>query len=209
MNIKSLWIITGIVGSVFLIILISLAAADKIKIGSLILAVVIVILLSAAVIMVFWYIDKNKRSVVVGREGEKKRIITPDEAAKLVNEILIHNYAEYEDEVKYKNVWSVGESKTPVYVRLVKGKFDNNYIGIVINLEDSSRTGYNEYREEDTSMREIMDDLRDMANSVAFSPRPTPSTRTITHFDPVTGRIASVHDIPVSEIEKKEEGDLK
>jgi len=172
---KVLWVLTGIIGSVFLIIVASLAIAGKIKTTSLIIFVVIILLLVFAIDMFFWFIRKGKK-VSVEREGRKIKVIDLEQAREITKDMLMsEQYSEYIREERYEDIWHLGVKETPVYVRLVKGEFDGNLLGLIVNMENPERRGIKEYKETEINQQNILLDMERRGNLIAMSPRAIPS----------------------------------
>jgi len=173
---KPLWILSAVIGAVFLIIVISLAVADKIQTTALIVFTVI-ILLAVFLIDMSFYIVNKKRGNDLEVEHKKIKIISKDDARKIVEEMLMDtNISEYEDECLYEDIWHMGESKTPIYIKCVRGKFEGNLYGIIINMENAEKQSIKEYIESKVTETEIEIDIEKRANFIAVSPRPTPSS---------------------------------
>lgn len=172
---KMLWILSGIIGTVFLIIVISLAIAGKIKTTALIIFIIIIVLLVFIIDMTFWFIRKSKK-IKIEVDGVKTKVINLPTAREIFKQmILSEQYSEYEKEQILEDVWNMGESNTPVYVKLIKGEFDGNLLGGVINLENSEKRGIKEYKEVEITRDNIFTDLERRANLVAISPKSMPS----------------------------------
>lgn len=207
---KVLWILSGIIGSIFLIIVISLAVADKIKTSSLIIFIIIIILVVITIDLLFLFIRREKR-VSVEKEGKKIKVIDLETAREMAKGMLMSlQYSEYIRDERYEDVWHMGESKTPVYVRLVKGEFDGNLLGLVINMEDPIKRGIKEYREVDISEKDILNDIERRANFVAMSPRPMPSQEEEIIERPTGERITRKRRISKEDkLPSQQEGGLK
>ena len=186
MSIKWLWIISGIIAFMFLILLISLAAADKIKIFSAIIFCIIIVLIIAAVDFLFWFLGKKNNSNIEPDKKTKK--ITKDEANEMADEMMFNKYAEYEMERTYEDIWAAGSTNTPVFARLSVGEFSGDMFGIVINMEDPDRTGIKVYKIMEDDRKSIDYDLKNRANLVAVSPNLTIPERTVEEYDPLSGR---------------------
>ena len=84
-------------------------------------------------------------------------------------------YSEYEKSRIYEDVWHKGESKTPIYVVLIEGKFRGHYYGILVNLEHCEKKSIKEYKLSEWKQSEIEEDMERRANFLAVSPRPMPN----------------------------------
>lgn len=186
MKTKWLWIISGIIAFMFLVLLISLAATDNIGILPAIMFCIIIVLIIAAVDFLFWFLGKRSSSEVHPNRTTKK--ITKDEANDIADSMMLDIYAEYEEERPYEDIWAAGSTNTPVFVRLSRGEFSGDMFGIVINMEDPDRTGIKVYKEMEVDSKSIDYDLRDRANLVAISPNPPVPVQEVEQFDALTGR---------------------
>ena len=186
MKTKWLWIISGIIAFMFLVLLISLAATDNIGILPAIMFCIIIVLIIAAVDFLFWFLGKRSSSEVHPNRTTKK--ITKDEANDIADSMMLDIYAEYEEERPYEDIWAAGSTNTPVFVRLSRGEFSGDMFGIVINMEDPDRTGIKVYKIMEDDRKSIDYDLKNRANLVAVSPNLTIPERTVEEYDPLSGR---------------------
>lgn len=171
---KLFWVLSGIIGAVFLVIIASLGFADKIQMNTIIIFIIVVLLLVFIVDMSFWFIRKGQK-IKVENEGKIVKVITLEEARKIAKTILMSTqYSEYERERPFESVWGMGDGNTPVYVRVSIGEFDNQYIGICINMEDSKRRSSKEFTKT-MELNNVLEDLKREANLVATKPKAIPS----------------------------------
>lgn len=205
MKSKWLWIISGIIGGIFLIVLISLAATEKIRVLPAVIFIIIVILLIVIIDLVFWFIGRGKKDIKVPDKITKR--VNKDQANKISDEMMLDKYAEYEKERPYEDIWSAGSTNTPVFVRLSKGEFTGDLFGIVINMQDPDRTGIRQYKETECDVKSIDIDLKERANLVAMSPVPSVPEQVIEEYDPLTRRSVKTR-IPIK-LEEDKKGELE
>ena len=114
-----------------------------------------------------------------------------------------------EGECLYEDIWHMGESKTPVYVKLVKGEFDGKVFGVLINMENSEKRSVKQYTEYEITKEELETDMNKRANILAVSPRPTPSSEEEVIERPSGERVTRKRILSKPEQESKKEGELK
>lgn len=171
---KSLFILSGIIGAVFLVIVISLAVADKINSAALIIFIIIIVLLALIVDGFFWFVRKGKK-ISVEQEGQRIKAINLDTAREVADDILMSKqFSEYERERPYENVVAMGRGNTPMYLRISVGEFDGKYIAICVNMQDPKRRGSREYPKS-MKVEDVLEDFKKEANLTSSDPIPTPS----------------------------------
>jgi len=172
---KVLWLLSGIIGSIFFIIVVSLALAKKIKVSSLIILTFVIILSVVMIDLAFYLIRKQKKISV--ERGDRQYTSIDLCAAREISASLIKSqqYSEYEEECLQEDIWHMGESKTPVYSKLIRGMFDKKLIGILVNMENAKKMSSKEYSESEYTKEQIMADMTTRANLLAVSPKPTPN----------------------------------
>jgi len=206
---KILWILSGILGTIFLIIVISLAIMDKIKTTALIIFIVIIVLAVFVVDMSF-YLVRKKKKISVETGSKKIKAIDLLTAQNLAKELLMsEQFSEYEKECKYEDIWHMGDSKTPIYAKLVVGEFDGNLLGILVNMEISEKRGIKEYKEYEITRDKILEDMERRANFLAVSPRPVPAHEEEIIEKPSGERVVRRRVLAAKEAEEKESGGLK
>ena len=201
--------ISGIIGVLFLLILIVLKVSDKIKLGGLILFSVIVIILIVSVDLGFNFINSKKKVSDIIKNG--KKVLTLQEARNLAkSKLLDKQYADYEKENKWEDVLEMGKNNTPIYFKLVRGEFEGVLYGIIINMQDLTRGGIKEYDDSHLSLDNIKEDMFRRGNLAAFSPAPDVPIKTTTSFDPLTCRsVVQTEPLENKENEKENKGELR
>lgn len=207
---KTLFVLSGIIGGIFILIMIVLAVSDKIKLGPMIIFVVIVIVIIAAVDGIFYF--KNKQNPDGDPIAAQKDAISREQAKALSDELLgspdIAEIPSVEEGNVYEDVLEFGSKNTPIFIRIVRGEFEKKMYGIVINMLEPQRRGIEEYDDTKMTYEDIKAEVFKRANAAAFSPRPEIPYRKTKNYDPLTGRTIEQEE-PVfdyTQLQKKEEG---
>jgi len=209
MKTRTIWILSGILAVFFILFLVAIKVWTDIEIGTggMIIWIIIIILLAVGVDFTFWYLRVRKE--VKEKEQEKKKLITLDEARNKVKELLMsEQYSEYERESLFEKVWHVGKSKTPMYVKLIKGEFDGDLFGIIVNMNYSDITSVQVYKEVEITREEILQDMKDTANGMAEVPEEIPDVEEEIIERPSGERTHRFRKFRKEE-EKKEQGGLE
>jgi|WetSurMetagenome_2_1015567.scaffolds.fasta_scaffold121436_2 hypothetical protein len=186
---KTLYIISGIICLLFLIVFFTLFGMGNIKLSALITFVIIVIILVSIVDILYWYVNKTKTDIVTNDKN-----IDKSEAKLLAIEMLNNNYFENVDEIDYEDVLEMGTKNTPIYVLVVRGEFEKKLYGIVINMKDTTRSGIKKYSDTQIKIEDIKADVLDRANSCAFSPKAAQQFKEMQTIDPFSGKLVQIKE---------------
>ena len=185
MKIKILYWLSGIIGIIFIIFFIILASLKKVNLGIGIAAIIIVLLLVGVGDTIVWFIN-SRRGV---KEEKKSKLASLEDLRAISIKALIEDYYEYEKDLLWEDIIEMGDKHTPIYIKLVRGEFENRLYGIVINVADViNRKGIAEYDDKRMSMEEIKIDILKRANLAAYSPKEERPMREMRSFDPISGR---------------------
>lgn len=204
---KVLFTLSGILGAVFVIIFISVATStDRLSISAGIFASIIVILLIGMADVVYWLFNSRKKV----KEINKGKQVTPEVLKALSDELLFKDYSEYEGRLLSCDMPEMGSGRTPIYIRIFRGQFEEKIYGVVINTQDLNRKGIEEYDDSVVTRDEIKMDILRRANLAAFAPKEQPLFKTMSGFNPFTGTVIQQQEpLPDFKDEKKEGGGLK
>lgn len=198
---RILFFISGIIGVVFLILVIALNVTEVINFGSMMAGILVIMLIVILANVVNWWVKSRKIEGVPSSKSMKV-----EEARAFAQEIITGTtYSEIERELLHEDVWSMGRKNTPIYVRLVKGDFDGNIISVLINMENPQKFGHKPYSPE-LRQEEIERDILKRANLLSATPKPEERHKVISSLDPHTGQIVS-QETPIEE--QEEEGGLQ
>ncbi len=208
---KTLYLLSGIIGVAFIIVLIILRATDKIKLGNLLIFSGIIIALVIFVDVGVTMFQGRKLNIPNKTSGNKT--VSLDEVREIAKKKLMEvQYAEYEKEKLWEDILGMGRNNTPTYFKLVRGEFERKLYGIIINMVDTERGGIKPYDDTKMSEEKIKQDMLERGNLAAFMPSPTTPMRTTEIQDPMSGKTILTREPsfarPAME-EKNEEGGLQ
>lgn len=203
MNIKILYYISGVLGVLFIIVFIILASLNKVSFAFGISAGLVILLLVGLGDVIIWFVT-SKRKVA---ETPTKKLMTMEEARKAATESLMTlDYLEYEKEILWEDIIGMGTKNTPVYIKLVRGEFENKLYGIIINLEEK-KPGVKEYDDKKIHFEAIKNDLLYRANLASSAPKEERPMKEIRSLDPFTGReVYSKEPLPGEILKEEEKG---
>lgn len=201
-----LWIMSGIIGGLFIITVLILYFNNKIKIGGLVIFSVVIVLIVIAVNLIFMFRNKT---IDVTKNGESKTTIKLEEARKMADGLMLNQqHSDYEKERLIEGVWSKGKANTPIYVRASIGVFESIFYAICINMENPTKYSVREYPKT-FSQKELEYALDVDSNLISSDPKPIPRKEEELIEDPTGRRIIRTRDIANQEEQKPKDGGLE
>lgn len=210
MKTKILWWITGIIGVVFILFLVILAATtDIVKFGAVAVFSIIIIFIVIGINLISIYLKRKRDTITTEKDGMKMKAITLDEAKIVATKAIeSEQYSDYIHEKIFEGIWNKGHNNSPIYVLLCEGEFESVYYGICINMENSKPI-VRKYEKTKDINKFILPDLEHWSNLISTSPRPTPRTEEELIERPSGERVIRTRDINDEVKEEKKEGELK
>lgn len=205
---RTIWIISWIIGAVFVAILISLTAADKLSVGFMFVWITLTLFIVFIVDLSFYFIRKQK-TISIEQEGIKVKVINLETAREMANKIIMSTqFSEYERESWDNTVYNCGDSRTPIYHKTIIGEFDGNVISILINMENKERISSKEYYLSEMNKEQIYADIDKRANKLASVPAAMPSSEDEVVEKPSGERVYRKRQLTRETVPQEKKGDL-
>lgn len=199
---KVLFFISGIIGIVFLILVIALNVTEVINFGSMMAGIVVIMLIVILANILNWWLKSRQNA-----PAPSSKAIKIEQAKEIAKRIVSEEYSEIEREVYYEDIWTMGRQNTPIYVRLGVGDFDGNIINVLVNMENPEKVSHKGYDPE-TKQDLVERDVSRRANLLSGAPRQEDKHKVISSLDPESGKII-YEDTPISAPEEEEGGGLQ
>lgn len=208
MKAKLFYWLSGTIGGLFLLALFLLKTFDKVQWGGFIFFIIIIIILVIGVDLVTW-LTKVRNKKTVNTVVEKNKLVTLEDARQVFKkELMSTQYSEYERDVLSEGVVQMGSANTPVYVKLIRGEFEGQLHGGVVNMLDPVRKAFATYPDS-MKIEDIYTDLEKKSNLVSFAPSPEIQKKVTESYDALTGRsVVHTEPLPALPEEKTEKGEL-
>ncbi len=204
---KTVVIWESIVGGFLFLVLLILSIAKVFPFLYLFIGIAIILIVSGIVMAVVIVMKKKSAA-----EGEKDINAMDTEEARFIalEKLYDPSILEYEKELIYEKVGHFGiiGQEVPVYIRKLRGTFENNIIAILVNMKDK-RTTFKFFDESKITLNEMDVDIEKEANLLVLRPSPPSRVRIVEEKSQLTGiEVKTTEPIETEEKKAEEAGDL-